>query len=106
MEPFTREQLQTKNAPGLNETYKFVETFLLPEIYQYVVDSSKHTTSYTHRLRRIESHYSAGFNITVCVTRMCDRLQELFPGCTIDYIESKSAINGNIIERAVRIDWS
>jgi hypothetical protein len=105
MEPFTREQLQMKNAPGLNEAYKLAEQHL-PEIYKYVIEASKHTTSYTHKLRHFQYHHSAGFDNTVYVTRTCDRLKELFPGCIIEYIESKSAINGNVIERAVRIDWS
>jgi hypothetical protein len=40
------------------------------------------------------------------IDRLMYRLKELFPNSKVDYIESKSAINGNVIERAVRIDWS
>jgi hypothetical protein len=104
MQPVTRDLLLTKNAPELMENYKFVEQSL-PEIYQHVLQASKTTTSYTHHLRaRWQS--PQGFDMLVCVTRLCDRLKELFPNSKVDYIESKSAINGNIIERAVRIDWS
>jgi hypothetical protein len=100
MEPFTREQLQMKNASELVETYKWVERHLL-EIYRTVVNSSKHTTSYTHNLLQWRMEFNS-----IHSDRLVYRLKELFPGCTVDYIESKSAINGNVIERAVRIDWS
>ena len=95
-----------KNAPELVENYKWVEQYL-PEIYRYVIGASKTQTSYTYDLRRINQYQqSMGFNMTIYNDRLMHRLKELFPGCSIEYIESKSAINGNIIERAVRIDWS
>jgi hypothetical protein len=100
MEPFTREQLQMKNAPELVENYKLADRYI-SEIYNAVVRASKHTTSYTHNLLQWRMEFNS-----VHIDRVVYRLRELFPGCIIEYIESKSAINGNIIERAVRIDWS
>lgn len=93
-----------KNAPELVENYKLVEHYL-PDIYRQVVGASKSQaeTSYTYDLRQTIRQVN---NMSIYADRLVYRLKELFPGCTIDYIESKSAINGNIIERAVRIDWS
>jgi hypothetical protein len=107
MEPITKEMLQMKNLPELVENYKWVEQYL-PEIYRHVVGASKTQTAYTYDLlRRINQHHqSMGFNMSIHIDRLVHRLKELFPGCAIEYIESKSAINGNVIERAVRIDWS
>jgi hypothetical protein len=104
MEPLNRDQLLSKNAPVLIENYKLVERHL-SEIYRAVVGSSSHTTSYTHNLRNQYSNSSES-NMTIFLDRLVYRLKELFPGSTVEYIESKSAINGTIIERAVRIDWS
>jgi len=104
MQPLNRDQLLSNNAPQLIENYKWAEHDL-PAIYRAVVGSSKHTTSYTHNLR-IQHQQSMGFNISIYLDRLVYRLKELFPGSTVEYIESKSAINGTIIERAVRIDWS
>ena len=107
MEPLNRHQLLSNNAAELIENYKWADHYL-PEIYKAVVGSSKHTTSYTHNLLRyVQQHqHSIGFNISIYLDRVVYRLKELFPGSTVEYIESKSAINGTIIERAVRIDWS
>lgn len=107
MEPITRDQLLSNNAPELIENYKLAERHL-PEIYRAVVGSSIHTTSYTHNLLGyVQQHqHSIGFIISIYLDRVVYRLKELFPGSTVEYIESKSAINGTVIERAVRIDWS
>ena len=65
MEPFTREQLQMKNAPELVENYKWVEQYL-PEIYRYVIGASKTQTAYTYDLRRINQYQqSMGFNMSI-----------------------------------------
>jgi hypothetical protein len=106
MEPITKDQLQMKNAPDLVENYKWVEK-CLPDIYRQVIGASNTQTAYTYDLRQTIHHQNnMGFNMSIYNDRLMHRLKELFPGCTIEYIESKSAINGNIIERAVRIDWS
>jgi len=104
MQPVTRDQLLTKTAPELIENYKWVERYL-PEIYRDVLQASKTTTNCTYRLR-IQEAGGIGFSMTIYIDRLMYRLKELFPNSKVDYIESKSAINGNIIERAVRIDWS
>lgn len=104
MQPVTRDQLLTKNSPVLMENYKWVEQSL-PEIYRDVLQASRTTTSYTHHLR-IQFVGAQGFSMPDYIDRLMYRLKELFPNSKVDYIESKSAINGNVIERAVRIDWS
>jgi hypothetical protein len=104
MQPVTRDQLLTKNAPELMENYKWVEQYL-PSIYRDVLQSSKTTTNCTYKLR-IQQWGAQGFSKPDYIDRLMYRLKELFPNSKVDYIESKSAINGNIIEQAVRIDWS
>jgi hypothetical protein len=105
MHPVTRDQLLLTNAPELMENYKRVEQSL-PEIYQHVLQASRTTTSYTYHLRIQRWGAHEGISMPAYIDRLMYRLKELFPNSKVDYIESKSAINGNIIERAVRIDWS
>ena len=95
-----------KNAPELVENYKLADRYI-SEIYRYVIGASKTQTSYTYNLRHLQQYdRSMGFNMSIHIDRLVYHLKEVFPGCTVEYIESKSAINGNVIERAVRIDWS
>jgi hypothetical protein len=104
MQPLTRSQLLEKSAPELVRNHQWAEESL-PEIYWYVLEASKTMTSYTHYLR---SHLVdiKGFNMNEYVGHLCDRLKQLFPDSMIDYVETKSSINGNVIERTIRIDWS
>lgn len=104
MQPLTRSELLAKTAPELIETYKRVEQSL-PEIYRDVLQASKRTNNYLHHLR-IRQWGEQGFSMSDYIDRLMYRLKELFPDSTIEYIETKSTINGNVIERAVKIDWS
>jgi len=104
MQPLTRSQLLEKSAPELVRNHQWAEESL-PEIYRNVLQASKTMTSYTHHLRARWQPDKA-FDTSVYVGHLCDRLKQLFPDSMIDYVETKSSINGNVIERAVRIDWS
>jgi hypothetical protein len=104
MQPLTRSQLLEKSAPELIENYKWVEQSL-PEIYRDVLQASRTTTSYLHHLR-IQQWGAQGFSKPDYIDRLMYRLKQLFPDSIIEYIETKSAINGNVIECAVKIDWS
>lgn len=104
MQPLTRSQLLEKSAPELVRNHQWAEESL-PEIYRNVLQASKTMTSYTHHLRA-RLYGIQGFNMNEYVGQLCDRLKQLFPDSMIDYVETKSSINGNVIERAVRIDWS
>ena len=104
MQPLTRSELLAKTAPELIENYKWVEQSL-PEIYRDVLQASKSTNNYLHHLR-IQQAGAQGFSMPDYIDRLMDRLKQLFPDSPIQSLGTKSAINGNVIERAVKIDWS
>ena len=70
------------------------------QIYNGVLRSSG--TSYVHRnCGRIQGHDDQQF-----ITGVIDRLKNLFPGCIVEYVETKSVVDGNVLERVYRVDWS
>lgn len=106
MEPLTKQQLNSKNAQNIVTIYQEVER-QLPGIYRNVTQASTSTSSYTFtfNMRNVMSSQTER-SADIFLTRILERLKVLFPDSDIEYIETKSAINGNVIERAVKIDWS
>ena len=104
MEPITREQLQSMTAKRLVENRKFADQELAT-IYYQVYMASTTRTSYKHKVTG-NNNDKVEFDRVIFMSELMSRLHKTFPGCNIDYMETKSPVDGIILERAILIDWS
>lgn len=100
MQPITREQLQNLKS----ETDRINRRNIVQQcVNQYYRDIKQFATSHTETRRVIDTRAHGHIN-DMC-NDMVIELRTLFPGCLVEYCETRN-MNNRVIESGIIVDWS